>query len=125
MWLDDQYRVCRKAEPRYPAARGSDRAPGEHALPGRSGLARSVDAVSRLSQLRLAPREPSPTVVGSRSHERSWRSQAVVYTTAADNSLNPQTRYNVLLTPSSAGALPWYQPSFSTTSGSWRWCASS
>jgi RNA-directed DNA polymerase len=49
----------------------------------------------------------------------------VVYTTAADNSLNPKTRYNVPLTPSSAGALPWYQPSFSTTSVSWRWCASS
>src|SRR6266851_2886602 len=28
----------------------------------------------------------------------------VVYTTAADNSLNPKTRYNVPLTPSSAGA---------------------
>src|SRR5215475_7747600 len=77
MWLNDQYRVCRKAEPRYPTTRGSDRTPGEHALPERSKLARSVDAVSRLSQLRLAPREPSPTIVGSRSHERSWHSQAV------------------------------------------------
>src|SRR5947209_17364231 len=45
---------------------------------------------------------------------------AVVYTTAADNSLNPKTRYNVPLIPSSAGALPWYQPSFSTNSVSWR-----
>jgi hypothetical protein len=44
---------------------------------GRSGLARAVDTVSRLSQLRLAPREPSPTIVSSRSHERSWLSQAV------------------------------------------------
>ena len=35
-----------------------------------------------------------------------------MYTTAADNSLNPKTRYNVPLTPSSAGALPWYQPFF-------------
>ena len=50
---------------------------------------------------------------------------SVVYTTAADNSLNPKTHYNVSLTPSSAGALPWYQPSFSTNSVSWRWCASS
>src|SRR5262245_51852412 len=49
----------------------------------------------------------------------------VVYTTAADNSLNPKTRYNVSLTPSFAGALPWYQPSLSTNSVSWRWCASS
>src|SRR5215510_11366037 len=49
----------------------------------------------------------------------------VVYTTAADNSLHPQTRYNVPLTPSSAGALPCYQPSFSTNSVSWRWGASS
>ena|SRR5215472_5474941 len=49
----------------------------------------------------------------------------VVYTTAADNSLNPKTRYNVPLTPSSAGALPWYHLSFSTNSVSWRWCASS
>ena len=40
----------------------------------------------------------------------------VVYTTAADNSLNPKTRYNVPLTPSSAGALPWYHLSFSTNS---------
>jgi hypothetical protein len=56
---------------------------------------------------------------------KDWVLQLVVYTTAADNSLNPKTRYNVPLTPSSAGALPWYQPSFSTTSGSWRWCASS
>ena len=37
---------------------------------------------------------------------------AYVYTTAADNSLNPKTHYNVSLTPSSAGALPWYPPSF-------------
>jgi hypothetical protein len=49
----------------------------------------------------------------------------VVYTTAADNSLNPKTRYNVPLPLSSAGALPWYQPSCSTNSVSWRWCASS
>jgi hypothetical protein len=46
--------------------------------------------------------------------------EEVVYTTAADNSLNPKTRYNVPLTPSSAGALPWYQLSCSTNSGSWR-----
>ena len=49
----------------------------------------------------------------------------VVYTTAADNSLNPKTHYNVPLTPSSAGAWPWYQPSLSTNSVSWRWGASS
>src|SRR5262245_42864909 len=49
----------------------------------------------------------------------------VVYTTAADYSLNPKTRYNVPLTPSSAGAWPWYHLSFSTNSVSWRWCASS
>jgi hypothetical protein len=42
----------------------------------------------------------------------------VVYTTAADNSLNPKTRDNVPLTPSSAGALPWYRLSFSPNSGS-------
>jgi hypothetical protein len=49
----------------------------------------------------------------------------VVYTTAADNSLTPKTRYNVPLTSSSAGALPWYQLSFSINSVSWCWGASS
>jgi hypothetical protein len=77
MGLDDQYGVCRKAQPRYSPVRGGDRTPGQHALPGRSGRARSVDAVSRPSQLRLASREPSPTVAGSRSHQWSWLSQAV------------------------------------------------
>ena len=39
MWLDHQYGVCRAAQPRHPPARGGDRAPGQHPVPGRSGLA--------------------------------------------------------------------------------------
>jgi Pyridine nucleotide-disulphide oxidoreductase len=62
---------------------------------------------------------------GHRVAMTEQRLTGVVYTTAADNSLNPKTRYNVSLTPSSAGALPWYHLSFSTNSVSWRWCASS
>jgi hypothetical protein len=52
-------------------------------------------------------------------HER------VVYTTAADNSRSTRIRYNALISPLSVGALPWYQPSFSTNSGSSLWCGSS
>jgi hypothetical protein len=60
-----------------------------------------------------------------RNFDQVQQGDQVVYTTAADNSLTPKTCYNVPLTPSSVGALPWYQPSFSTNSVSWRWCASS
>jgi len=49
----------------------------------------------------------------------------VVYSTIADNSLSPKIRYNVSFPPPSAGALPWYPPFFSTTSGSLLWCVSS
>jgi hypothetical protein len=41
----------------------------------------------------------------------------VVYGYPADNSLSTKTRYNALISPPSAGALPWYQFSFSTNSG--------
>ena len=41
----------------------------------------------------------------------------VVYRITADNSLNPKTRYNALISLSSVGALPWYRLSFSTTLG--------
>src|SRR6266478_4886838 len=51
--------------------------------------------------------------------------RTVVYTTAADNSRSTRTRYNALIAPLSVEALPWYQPSFSTTSGSSLWCGSS
>ena len=57
MWLDHQYRLCRTAQPRHPPVRGGDRASGQYPVPGRSGLAGSVGAVPRLSQLRVAPRQ--------------------------------------------------------------------
>src|SRR6516225_7545679 len=73
------------------------------------------------------PRLPRPPAAAARQRaaDPPASQTPVVYTTAADNSLNPKTRYNVSLTPSSAGALPWYQPFFSTSSVSWRWGASS
>src|SRR5712691_9695104 len=46
----------------------------------------------------------------------------VVYVNLADNSINTKTRYNAPLKLPSAGASPWYQPSFSTNSGSLLWC---
>jgi len=81
MWLDHQYRFCGAPQPRHPAARGGDRAPGEHPLSGRSGFAGSVSPVSRLSQFRIAPRQSAPAVAGPRSHQRPWRSEgmAAVY----------------------------------------------
>src|SRR5262249_20959244 len=48
--LDHQYRVCRKAEPGHPPMRRRDRASGQHAVSGRSGLTGSAGAVSRVSQ---------------------------------------------------------------------------
>src|SRR5215472_9643017 len=56
---------------------------------------------------------------------RGWVGWGVVYPTAADNYCAPKTGYNALISPSSAGALPWYQPSFSTSAGSLHWCGSS
>ena len=48
-----------------------------------------------------------------------------MYRITADNSLNPKTRYNALISLSSVGALPWYRRSFSTTLGLSLWCVSS
>src|SRR4029453_11916276 len=86
MWLDHQYRVWGAPHPRHPAARGGDRAPGEHSLPGRSGFAGSVSPVSRLSQLRVAPRQSAPAVAGRRSHQRPWRSEGVAAVYTGDGS---------------------------------------
>src|SRR5215468_7696944 len=82
LWLEHEYRLCRATQPRYPPAGRGDRTPGQHAVSGRSELAGSACLIPGLSQLRLAPREPSPTVAGARSHERSWLGQGVaaVYT---------------------------------------------
>jgi len=46
----------------------------------------------------------------------------VVYINLADNSSHTKTRDNAPLKPPSAGASPWYQPSFSTNAGSLLWC---
>jgi hypothetical protein len=73
----NQYRVCGAPQPRHPAARGGDQAPGEHPLPGRSGFAGSVSPVSCLSQFRVAPRQSAPAVAGPRSHQRPWCSEGV------------------------------------------------
>jgi hypothetical protein len=51
--------------------------------------------------------------------------EPVVYATAADNSLSTKTRYNALIALSSARALPWFRPSFSTNSDPSLWWASS
>ena len=67
-----------------------------------------------------AQQESESVAIARGRRERMCGVVLVVYTTAADNSLNPKTHYNVSLTPSSAGALPWYQLSCSTNSGSWR-----
>src|SRR4029453_4005677 len=77
MWLDDQYGVCRTAEPRHPPVRRGDRAPGQYPVSGRSGLAGSVGSVPGVSQFRATPREFAPAVVGPRSHQGSWLSQGV------------------------------------------------
>jgi hypothetical protein len=42
---------------------------------------------------------------------------AAQYATAADNSRSTRIRYDVLISLSSVGALPWYRLSFSTTLG--------
>src|SRR5262249_660170 len=68
----DRYKpreIERPAQPRYPSACGGHRTPGEHPLPGRSGLAGSVGAVSGLSQLRLAPRQSAPGAYQTDSHK--------------------------------------------------------
>src|SRR5215471_13184940 len=56
---------------------------------------------------------------------RACTAQWGVYRITADNSLNPKTRYNALISLSSVGALPWYRLSFSTTLGLSLWCVSS
>jgi len=83
---------------------------------------RGIGVLSRPSARQWLPRVwHTPRYPGGGHSPR----RQVVYTTAADNSLNPKTRYNVSLTPSFAGTLPWYRLSCSTNSVSWRWCASS
>src|SRR5262249_34013562 len=77
LWLAHAYRLGGATHPRPPPAGRGDRTPGPHPVAGRSGFARSGGPVPGASQLRMAPREPPPTVAGSRSHERSWRSHAV------------------------------------------------
>ena len=79
LWLDDQYGLCRAAQPRHPPARGGDRTPGQYAVPGRSGLAGSVGAVPGLSQLCACPtpvcasrcRSPKPPT--ARGSAKVWR----------------------------------------------------
>ena len=51
------------------------------------------------------PNGPRPWVSNDTVSEPPTAQAEVVYTTAADNSLNPKTRYNVPLTPSSAGGI--------------------
>ena len=51
--------------------------PGQHAVPGRSGLAGSVGAVPGLSQLCVAPRQSAPAAADSRSHQRPWLGEGV------------------------------------------------
>jgi hypothetical protein len=51
--------------------------------------------------------------------------EAVVYTTAADNSRSTRIRSNALISPLSVRAWPWYQLSFATNSGLSLWWGSS
>jgi transposase len=109
--------------PRPRRPRGQRRRGGQ---PGHAGHTRTLVPVEDVQEfVVLKPVHcPHCQTPFSGDDPAPWRHQ-VVYTTAADNSLPPKTRYNVPLSPSPAGALPWYQLSFSTNSVSWRWGASS
>src|SRR5499433_424975 len=86
MWLDHQYGVCRKAQPRYSPVRGGDRAPGQHPVPGRSGLAGSVGPVPDLSQLCVASCESAPATAPADADQRDGLGQAMAAMDTRDGS---------------------------------------